>query len=308
MISFLKLIRYKNLLMVLLTMVLTKYALLESFLEKTYLSHFDFIILVLSVIFITAGGYIINDIYDTETDKINKPHKLFIDHKISKKNAYLGYYTSTCVGLILGIYISFSKNLPYHSFYFVFTVILLFLYSKTIKQKLFIGNILVAFLCGLVIYLTYSFDFRINKKLFTNNSNIHSIHNLQYGIFFVKFYVFFSFITTLIREIIKDIEDIDGDLKIKAKTLPIIIGRERASRVAFVFSALLFIFFIIILQFLKNNYLFLGYGILLLILPQIYFMSKLWMAKSKKDFSKLSSFLKTIMLFGILSMLLFKFQ
>lgn len=306
MISFLKLIRYKNLLMVLLTMVLTKYALLESFLEKTYLSHFDFIILVLSVIFITAGGYIINDIYDTETDKINKPHKLFIDHKISKKNAYLGYYTSTCVGLILGIYISFSKNLPYHSFYFVFTVILLFLYSKTIKQKLFIGNILVAFLCALVIYLTYSFDFSINKKLFTNNSNIHSIHNLQYGNFFVKFYVFFSFITTLIREIIKDIEDIDGDLKIKAKTLPIIIGRERASRVAFFFTSLLFIFLFVFIKFQQNSYLFLVYNILFLLFPLLYFMYCLWLAKSKKEFSKTSNLIKMIMLFGILSMLLFK--
>ena len=90
--------------------------------------------------------------------------------------------------------------------------------------------------------------------------------------------------------------------------MPIIIGRKRASKVAFFFTCILLVFLFIVLQFLKNDYLFLGYGIIFILLPLLYFMYKLWSAETKKDFSKLSSLMKVIMFLGILSMLLFKFQ
>ena len=89
MISFFQLIRYKNLLMVLLTMVLTKYALINSFISQPSLTSIDFIILSLSILFITAGGYIINDFYDIEADTINKPLKVYISKRIKKKNAWV---------------------------------------------------------------------------------------------------------------------------------------------------------------------------------------------------------------------------
>ena len=118
-------------------------------------------------------------------------------------------------------------------------------------------------------------------------------------------YAFFSFITTFIREIIKDIEDVNGDLKIDSQTLPILIGRKRASKVAFFFSAILLVFLLVILQCIKDEMMFLGYGIIFILLPLLYFLYKLWFSKSKKDFSTLSNLMKVIMLFGILSMLLF---
>lgn len=299
MISFLKLIRYKNLLMVLLTMVLTRYTLLDHLIPNIELSGFDFVLFAISIVLITAYGYIINDLFDIKADQINKPEKVFIDHYISKKTALYLSILLGLVGFFIGFYVSYKNHKIYLLNYYLFSILILFLYSFSFKKIAFLGNLIVSFLCGFPILILY---FLITGLSFTELNDVLIFD------FPVLAYCLFAMFTTFIREIIKDIEDIDGDLKIKAKTLPIIIGRERASRVAFVFSSLLFIFFIIILQFLQNNYLFLGYGILLLILPQIYFMSKLWLAKSKKDFSKLSSFLKTIMLFGILSMLLFKFQ
>ncbi len=296
--DFLKLIRYKNLLMVLLTMILTKYALIKSFLKETYLSHLDFTLLALSVVLITAGGYIINDIFDVEADKINKPNTIFIDVTISKKNAWKTYYLLTLLGLIFGVYLSFNKQLPYHSFYFLFTIIGLYFYSKNLKRKVLLGNLLVSILCVFVIYLVFSYDFRIDN-------NDDELFAIRIDIIFVFTYIIFSFLTTFIREIIKDIEDINGDLKLKAKTLPIVIGRKRAAKVAFFCSSLLLFFLIIVIQFLQDNYLFLVFGIVFLIFPTINFMSKLWTAKTKKDFSKLSNLMKVIMLFGILSMLLF---
>ena len=307
MIFFLKLIRYKNLLMVLLTMVLTKYALIDSFIQNSYLSNLEFSILVLSVVLITAGGYIINDIFDIETDIINKPNNIFIDVTFSKTNAWKIYIILTLLGLIFGVYLSFNKHLSYHSLYFFVTIIGLFTYSKYLKSKVLLGNILVSILCALVIYIIYSFDFRVVKNTLLENGSNESINNLQFGKSFTYFYVLFSFLTTLIREIIKDIEDINGDLKINAKTLPIVFGRKRAAKVAFFISSILLVFLLIILQFLGNKPLFLSYGILLILLPLLYFLYKLWYAERKKDYTKLSALMKIIMLFGILSMLLFKF-
>ena len=100
MISFLKLIRYKNLLMVLLTLVLTKYAIIDSLIST--ISDFQFILLVISILYITAGGYVINDVFDIEADKINKPSKVYIGLSISKKKALVSYFMLTIIGLIIG--------------------------------------------------------------------------------------------------------------------------------------------------------------------------------------------------------------
>ena len=318
--NFLKLIRYKNLLMVLLTMVLTKYALIDSIffsnisfksytlIHTTYLgitlTHYQFLKFTFSILFITAGGYIINDIYDTEADKLNKPNKVFIYKTISIKSAWILYYLITIVGFFLGAHLSFTTEKNEFSFIFLGTILMLFLYSKYLKKTFLIGNLLVSVLSGLVIFITVLF----NEPQTHNSILIEVISNFGTGIHLLiiaVIYIAFSVLTTFIREIIKDIEDIDGDLKIKAKTLPILFGRKRASKVAFFFSAVLLVFLLIVLQFLKNEILFLGYGIVFILLPLLYFMYKLWFSESKKDFSLLSNLMKIIMLFGILSMLLF---
>jgi len=118
MISFLKLIRYKNLLMVLLTLVLTKYAIIDSLIST--ISDFQFILLVISILCITAGGYVINDVFDIEADKINKPSKVYIGVSISKKKALVSYFMLTIIGLIIGIYVSFLKEHIAYSLFFIY--------------------------------------------------------------------------------------------------------------------------------------------------------------------------------------------
>ncbi|MFQ3296306.1 MAG: 4-hydroxybenzoate polyprenyltransferase [Polaribacter sp.] len=294
MLPFLKLVRYKNLLMVLLTMVLTKYMLIDS-IGQSWLELRGFIILSTIIIFITAAGYIINDIFDVTTDQINKPEKLYISTAIPvKKGLQLYWFLTLCAGILA---FAFSeKVLDY--FIFFGTPILLYLYSKFFKKIVFLGNIIISFLVALPIYVVFMFDFIPAKTA------ISAINNPIY--YTIYFYLFFAFTTTIIREIIKDIEDVDGDLKIKAKTLPILFGRKRASKIAFFLSAILLLFLLIILQFLKDDLLFLVYGIIFILLPLLYFMYTLWFSEYKKDFSKLSNLLKLIMLLGILSMVLFK--
>ena len=301
MISFFQLIRYKNLLMVLLTMILTKYALINSFISNPSLTSVDFIILSLSILFITAGGYIINDLYDIEADTINKPLKVYISKSISKKNAWFIYLLSSTLGVILGIYLSVIKNSDFLSFYFIGTTLLLFLYSVLLKKQVFIGNLCISLLVALPIYLLYKFD--SNSKTI---SNILQYFFLSIAVFY---YMFFAFLTTMIREIIKDIEDINGDYTVKLKTLPILIGKTRARNISIFLSVvlLLFLFLVSSNYFISKKY-FLGTIMLMISIIVVHFIFKSWNASTKKQFHYLSNLMKLIMFTGILSMILFKFK
>ena len=301
MISFFQLIRYKNLLMVLLTMILTKYALINSFISDPSLTSIDFIILSLSILFITAGGYIINDLYDIEADTINKPLKVYISKSISKKNAWFIYLLSSTLGVSLGIYLSIIKNIDFLSFYFFGTTLLLFLYSVLLKKQVFIGNLCISLLVTLPIYLLYKFD--------SNNITISNILQYFFLSIAVFYYMFFAFLTTMIREIIKDIEDIDGDYLVKLKTLPILIGKKRAKNICIFLSLVLLLFLFLVSNnyFILNKY-FLGTIMLLISIIVVYFIFKSWNATTKKQFHYLSNLMKLIMFIGILSMALFKFK
>ena len=301
MISFFQLIRYKNLLMVLLTMILTKYALINSFISEPSLTSIDFIILSLSILLITAGGYIINDLYDIKADTINKPLKVYISKSISKKNAWVIYFLSSTLGVTLGIYLSIIKNIDFLSFYFIGTTLLLFLYSLLLKKLVFIGNLCISLLVALPIYLLYKFD--------SNNITISNI--LQYFLLSIVifYYMFFAFLTTMIREIIKDIEDINGDYLVKLKTLPILIGKTRSRNISIFLSLvlLLFLFLVSSNYFISKKY-FLGTIMLMISIILVHFIFKSWNASTKKQFHYLSNLMKLIMFIGILSMTLFKFK
>jgi len=314
MMAFLKLIRYKNLLMVALTLFLTKYAFINSYLSKPYLSDLEFIILSLSILLITAGGYIINDIYDIDVDQINKPKKALIGIIISKKKAWFFYIIFTIVGIILGSYLSYKKHLFDHTFYFLGTALGLILYSIYFKRFIFFGNLLVAFFCALIIYLIYSFDIRLHgetdiSSFFIENINITSIGTLLAIIKTSKLYFLrVCFGTTLIREMIKDIEDIDGDYNKGYKTLPILFGRKRTRNIVIILSIALFIYITLFAWvFYTLDAMPLAIITWMVLIALLYFIYKLRDARTKKEFHFLSNLMKLIMLLGILSMGLFKF-
>jgi len=301
MISILHLIRYKNLLMVFLSMFLTKYFLIESFISTPLLSDIDFIILTISILLITMGGYLINDIYDIESDKINKPDKVYITTIISIKNGQFLYFLTSITGLILGLYLSVNKNLNHLSGYFIVTVILLFVYTKILKKLPLIGNVIVALLVSLPIFLVYEFDHSM--------ISIKDIFDNLFLSIIIFFYLLFAFLTTLIREIIKDLQDIKGDNKLKLKTLPIMIGKKRTINFLFFLSFLLQLLLLLVLidSFKNDQYLILFFLITLSLLVA-YLIYKLRVPFKNNQYQLLSSLMKIIMLVGVLSMTVFKFN
>ena len=301
MISFLHLIRYKNLLMVFLSMFLTKYFLIESFISTPLLSDIDFIILTTSILLITMGGYLINDIYDIESDKINKPGKVYISTIISIKSGLFLYFLTSITGLILGFYLSINKNLNHLSGFFIVTVILLFIYTKILKKLPLIGNIIVALLVSLPIFLVYEFDHSM--------ISIKDIFDNLFLSIIIFFYLLFAFLTTLIREIIKDLQDIKGDNKFKLKTLPIMIGNKRTINfVVFLSFLLQLILLLVLIDSFKNDYYLLLIFSITLSLLVAYLIYKLRVPFKNNPYQLLSSLMKIIMLVGVLSMTIFKFN
>lgn len=301
MVAFLKLIRYQNLLMVLLMLVLTKYAIITSF---TTLFSLQFTLLIISILCITASGYIFNDIYDLKTDLINKPNKVYIGKSITHKAAWHAYYAFTIAGLIIGGAATYLKGNTYYIFFFVVSVLLLYGYSKWLKRIAFVGNFVVAFLTALPLFMVAVFE-KENTATANNilEALIHFFDLIPMTTALFCYYIF-AFSMTLIREIIKDIEDIKGDYALKMKTLPILIGIQRTKNITFVIATFVFLFLVVLLkEELIHFQLLFWYAILFVIVPFAWFLFQLKSAKSQLNFSKLSRLLKIIMCFGILSML-----
>lgn len=305
--SFLKLVRYPNLLMVLATLILTKYALVHSFVPVSILNDFDFILLASSILCITAGGYVINDVCDIETDTINKPDKVLVGKSIPVETAYKMYRFLTFFGVVLGIFASYHKGVLSYSLLFTGIAISLYVYAKFLKRTPLFGNILVAFCVSFIILILLLFERPdvLPKSLFSVFQQLFTSIGITTA---ATIYIIFSFLSTLIRELVKDIEDMKGDHAQKMRTLPLVIGTQRANKFILLLTLILVVFLIYVLKTELIIYpYFLGYTVLAVLVPLLYFMYKLQMAKTSAHYHHLSSLLKLIMVLGIASMLFFNF-
>lgn len=301
MLSFLNLIRWKNILIIALVQLLIKYALLEPFGVQTSLDTLSIIILIMATICIAAAGNIINDIQDIETDLINKPEKIIVYKTISEKTAYNLFIVLNLMGVGLGFYLSYSIDSAPSFSIFVIVSALLYVYSTYLKRTLIVGNVVVSVLVALSLLIVGLFELLPATTPYNQK--------IQLSVFKIIFYyALFAFIINLLREIAKDIEDIDGDYKAGMHTLPIAIGRQRAKNILTVlnFIPLLGLVFYIVSSLYKQP-IAVGYFLLFVIAPLLYISIKTFSAKTKKDFHHLSNLYKLVMVFGMLSLLLYKF-
>ncbi len=286
-----------------LVQLLIKYALFEPFLETTNLTitlnGFGFGLLVFSTLCIAAAGNIINDIYDVETDLVNKPSKVIVGSKISEKTANILFITFNVIGVLIGFYLS---NLVGRSGFFALFVIisaLLYVYASYLKPTLLIGNIIISVLVALSILIVGVFEL----------IPVITEQNKATQLTFFKIlldYALFAFLINLVRELIKDLEDVDGDYKAGMNTLPIAIGRDRAAKIALVVTLVPLLGSIYyVVTYLFKYELFIGYFLIFIIAPLIYIAIRIFSAKSKKDYSHISNMFKLVMLFGMLSLLLY---
>ncbi len=294
-VSFFQLIRWKNLLMIAAIQLLFKYVYFPAFNITTTLDTIHFLLLILATLSIAAAGNIINDIQDIEADKINKPQKLLVTKLISKKQATNLYSLMNVIGILLGLYISYYVGKTSFVATFIGTALLLNVYSVSLKQKPLIGNLVVSLLISLSILIVGFFD--VIPAISSENSVD------QYFAFRGLIdYAVFAFMLNFLRELVKDVEDVEGDLQLNMQTLPILIGRKKAKYTIF---AIAFIPLTIITYYSFANFskvpVVLVYMLVIVQLPFLHFMHKLLYSETKEHYRYLSRLLKLIMLLGMLS-------
>jgi len=314
-ISFFKLIRLKNLIIVVLTQLVIKFCLINPpiFEINFILSNTQFYLLVLATVFITASGYIINDIYDVATDTINKNQRRIIGKIIKSRNSIFWYIFFNLIGLLLGCYIAYIVKKPVFGLIFFYCIFSLWTYSKHMKSSFLLGNLQVSFLTALSIFNVALFDMIPNGINKTNG---------ELMIFkIILCYTAFAFITTFIREMMKDLEDMEGDKKINAKTLAITYGIEKTKWIALVFTILTFSgiayfqyfqysvlcsTFSVELSYWGVNKIAVFYAFFLQVLF-LFLGFKIYYSQVKTDFYFISQLCKFIMIVGILSIPLFTY-
>jgi 4-hydroxybenzoate polyprenyltransferase len=307
--QYLKIFRPPNLAIIILTQYLIRYCLLNPFYTNSgiffAISAFNFALLVLATLLIAAGGYIINDILDVESDKINKPDKVWIGKLMTKKRAYILYLTLTIIGVIIGFYLSFYIGYIMFGLIFVAIALLLYFYSTTYQKIAILGNIAISFLSAMVILIVWLYEFfalRSQPVLFAE-----VMPDLKYISTLVQSYAVFAFLTSIIREIVKDIEDRDGDMKAGYRTLPIVYGVSTSKMIVMILAILTMAALGYGQYVLFQNNLMIVFWYLLIAVQTLfaYLLFLTIKSKNKEDFKSVSDAAKIVMVAGILSMQLF---
>lgn len=303
--AFLRLIRWPNLVFIFLTQALfylfIEYPVSLGFKTVPLLEPRLFGLLTLSSVLIAAAGYIINDYFDLNIDRVNKPAKLVVDRIIKRRWTILWHWILSGIGIVLSFYVSYKLRNPLIALGNLGCVVLLYVYSTTFKRKLLIGNIMISLLTAWVVLVLYVSEFR-----FRGGPGGVDFHRLSLLFKYTIVYSSFAFIMSLIREVVKDIEDMEGDMKYGCRTMPIVWGVNVAKVFAGTWLAVL-IGALVILQFYvlhKAGIVFTGYGLLLIDLPLVWILRRLYQAQTKAQYHLLSNVIKAVMLLGILSIYL----
>ncbi len=269
--ALLRLTRFWNLVII----GLAQYFAAGFLIDKSLIWDWRLLVLATSTVVIAAAGYIINDYYDIKIDLINKPERVVIGKSITRRYALFFHSILLTIGVGLGFFIGWKIGMINF-----FSSFLLWWYSNSLKRQPFIGNFVVAWLTSISIVL-------VNILYDVNNS-------------LVIIYALFAFFMTLIREILKDMEDLKGDNTFGCRTLPIIWGIRRTKIIIYVLLALLFTSVLLLnAKFVELPF---YYFLVLLFVPLGFLLIRLIRADTRKDFYWLSQWCKIIMLLGILSM------
>lgn len=308
-IAFLKLVRYPNLLFIALTQVLFYHIIqVPVFLKSNgailpQLGVSDFLLLLFASLTIAAAGYIINDYFDMDIDNVNKPERLVIGKVISRRWAMLLHMLLSLVGLFLTALVAIHiHNILLLVFNFLSVILLLF-YSTTFKKKLLIGNVIISLLTAWVVGVLFVAELKMAD--FGENEDYRKVIQQLYK--YTLVYAGFAFVVSLIREVVKDLEDMIGDKRYGCTTIPIVWGVMAAKIYAAIWIVVLMgVIIALFFYAIFNDWVWLFPILELLLLFFVsYILINLKKASTSKEFLRVSNQIKLLMLLGILSMLLF---
>lgn len=302
--------------MIALTQFLLRYLVLQKiFIQNNITLELDnalFALIILSTVLIAAAGYIINDYFDVKTDLINHPDTVVVDKVIKRRLAIILHLSFTLIGIFIGMYAALKTGYLRLAMFHFAAAFLLWVYSTHFKKQLLVGNIVVSLLTASVAFMPFVFEMAIMDK-----SNPDFIIQYRYVILsalkITTIFSVFAFITSMAREIIKDIEDYKGDKATGGLTMPIVWGIQASKLNAFfllVISALLLLFVVYntikvqrVVFSIHNSYI-----LFALIVPLLFLAAYTLKANETKQFKRASLFLKVIMLLGLCYSLIYYYN
>jgi 4-hydroxybenzoate polyprenyltransferase len=260
----------------------------------------EFLLLVAATVLIGAGGYVVNDILDTGLDDLNKPGKNAVGTLVTEKFAWRLYYTLSIAGVACGAMLSYLAGKPELGILFLVIATSLYYYSLKYKYLAFWGNLTVALLTATNIFIVWLFEFFFLKK--SPDSFILASTNFGFLNRFVLGYAFFGFFTTIVREVIKDAQDKEGDARFGCQTLPIVLGDNRTKWLVTGLLVVLLALIILSQFYLLNSFRILAYFLAIADILVIYSFIILLSKKDQPDFRRLSMVMKAVMAAGLMSM------
>lgn len=296
-INYIELIRPVNLAIIAATQVFVYYYIIKANFERALiesnLSPALLFVFVGVTLLLAAGSYVINDIFDCTEDQINKEKKSLTYRRISVKNAKIYYYLLSAVGFIMAWAIATSISKFHLLIIYPIAVFLLYQYSAKWKKQGWKGNLVVAGFCAFVIAV-----FLVAEPQLISNAHpsaklaCHTILALS----------LFAFIINLCREMIKDIEDIEGDKIAQSNSLPITIGisKTKALTKILIYSLIVLILLWLYHMRYRSDFFINTFAFLFLIAPLRVSVTKITQAREKFEYSFISRLLKLMMLSGLI--------
>lgn len=292
--SFLQLVRWPNLVFIVLTQLLLYFCIYLPIFNDPQPARLSW--LIAASVCIAAAGYIINDYFDLNIDQINKPQKNMLLGKLSRRWAIVWHLALSFMGVLAtALAVGLSK------WYLILgncgCVFLLWVYSTSLKRRAIVGNLAISVLTAWTVLILFF--------AFTSPDQAFAAHPLTIRFFRLCFmYAGFAFVSSMVREAVKDMEDLEGDIRYHCRTLPIVAG-IRATKIyssvwATVLLGALMVLVLYILQF--GWWLAALFSAIFVLIPLVLLLLRLRTASSKADFARLSSLCKQIMLSGILTM------
>lgn len=310
--AFLKLVRWRNLFFIVLTQTLFFTCVLRAVTEQPFKNLFIesksvlFLLLVIASVCIAAAGYIINDYFDLQIDAVNRPDRIVVNRMVKRRWAIFWHLCLSVIGLILSLYVSYKTRTYVIAFGNAGCIVLLWFYSTTFKKQVLTGNVIIAALTAWVIVVVYFFA---GAKIIGDGNWLQASYpfDIRKLFIFTMAYAGFAFVLSLVREVVKDMEDMEGDARYHCRTMPIVWGVPAAK----VFVAVWIIVLLAALLFIALYAFKIGwrwqavYVVVLVWLPLGGLLQQLKHAITSAQFHRMSTFIKWIMLAGILSMCLF---
>jgi 4-hydroxybenzoate polyprenyltransferase len=290
-----------------LTQVMFEYCILQPIFQHAGIYNnikgIYFWLITASYVMIAAGGYIINDYFDLNIDQVNKPDKVIVAKVIKRRWVLVWHIVLSLAAIVCSLVVDWRTSSKIAGLTAFICVVLLFFYSTTLKKKFLIGNVLVAAITAWSIIALTWFEGSRFFQLYHRSTNldIEKIFRLT------VLYTGFAFVISLIREVVKDMEDVEGDRRYGCKTMPIVWGTTATK----VFVAVWLIVLIAVLAAIQVYVMHFGwwfsivYSVLLIIAPLLQVFKQLFSARTAADYHKLSTLIKLVMLTGILSMVFF---